>query len=129
MRYGAFIVVKARLLVCVIALILSFTFACAQSFEGIWQGNVTYNGTEMRVELRLERRGAEWHATASLPDVLPKSIDIDQIEQTDQRLILRAASFELTLTYIEGADRLEGALRAENTPETIPILLYRKGNE
>lgn len=120
---------KARLLACAIALILSVTFACAQSFEGIWQGNVTYNGTEMRVELRIERRGTEWHATASLPDVLPQSIDIDQIEQTDQRLILRAASYELTLTYIEGADRLEGALRAENTPETIPILLYRKGNE
>lgn len=120
---------KARLLACVIAFILSFTFACAQSFEGIWQGNVTYNGTEMRVELRLERRGTEWRATASLPDVLPQSIDIDQIEQTDQRLILRAASYEFTLTYIEGADRLEGALRAENTPETIPILLYRKGNE
>ena len=120
---------KVRLLACVFALFLSCTFAFAQCFEGIWQGNITYAGAEMRVELRLERRGAEWHATASLPDVLPQSIDIDQIEQTDQRLILRAASYELTLTYIEGADRLEGALRAENTPETIPILLYRKGNE
>ena len=113
---------KVRLLACVFALFLSCTFAFAQCFEGIWQGNITYAGAEMRVELRLERRGAEWYATVSLPGVLPQSLDIDQIEQADQQLILRAASYELTLTYIAGADRLEGALRAENTPETIPIL-------
>ena len=80
----------------------------------------------MRVELRLERRGAEWHATVCLPDVLPQSIDIDQIEQTDQQLILRAASYELTLTYIAGADKLEGSLRIENTSVTLPIHLSRK---
>ncbi len=118
---------KVRLLACVFALFLSYSLASAQCFEGVWQGNITYAGAEIRVELRLERRGAAWHATVSLPDVLPQSIDIDQIEQTDQQLILRAASYELTLTYIAGADRLEGALRIENTPETLPILLSRKG--
>lgn len=118
---------KVRLLAFAFALFLSCTFAFAQCFEGIWQGNITYAGAEMRVELRLERRGAEWYATVSLPDVLPQSLDIDQIEQADQQLILRAASYELTLTYIAGADKLEGALRIENTPETLPILLSRKG--
>lgn len=107
--------------------VVAVDFADASTKEGLWQGVARTAGETTRLELELSKRGPEWQARITLPDIGVSGWPAESVDVEDEQLVvtLRADSGRQTMTLTHTGGLLRGGWQEPTYEEIAEVSLER----